>query len=380
VNSSKSWKGEIAVFFEDLNLPLNITLAKVSSGPNIRIKAIGGSEGTLGEFYNSGLGKMHSDYGWATPKDLICNVTPKSPQTWYPGNASVINMISFRVPSNNEEPIMLNSITIKGNGTGNEKDQIEKVMLYRFKSPSYTWVANGTFGSDNGTIVFPINIQIKGDDVGNNASKFEIFYKLDEDAGSVQSGNASIPGTFMLEVKSVSGTGIFTGENINASNVPFYSSLLTTYDCVTDANCSAGQVCSSNICISEEMETPPSEPPAEEPLTPPSEEPSTPPTEEPSTPPSQEPSGPGELPSIPEQNITLPSEQLPAQENTTAPNVTGQNITTNQSGIPPSGNVTGPVTNGTSAPFAIDGPTMILAAAILIFLAALIMYLKKGKS
>ena len=240
------------------------------------------------------------------------------------------------------------------------------------KGYSTVWLANGTFGSDNGTVVFPINVQIKGEDVGDNASIFHIFYKLDEDAGSVQSGNTSIPGTFMVEVQAVSGTGLFTGETLNANNVPFYSSLLTTYDCVTDEGCASGQICSGNICITPGEETPPSEPPTEEPSVPPSEEPSGPPTEEPS--------GPEELPSEevseqPTENITPPTPEAPEGED-----VTTANMTTNESANITSGNATSPGESGTTAPSGIDSSMMILAAAVLVFLAAVIIYLKKGKN
>jgi hypothetical protein len=241
------WRGELLVPFEDVGLPIFLGPGKWQSGPNIRLKAVGGSEGSLGTFYGSGVGETQSVYYWSQPKSF--DVDPTSfgnpTQDWIrETDNNTIKMLEFSIGSNNEEPFNINYLVFDATGTGHEEDDIQSVDLYMINGPTTELVGSKSFNHDNGNMMFPVNFDVQGTHTGSNAPVFQLFYVMDPNAGSVGGSAAS----FRVDLIDVPNVGGYTAAELQVNNLPFKSGSLFTYDCATDSGCSGDEFCDNNKC------------------------------------------------------------------------------------------------------------------------------------
>jgi hypothetical protein len=240
------WRGEILVPFVDVGLPINLGAGKTQDGPNIRLKAVGGSEGLLGTFYGSGVGETDSISYWSQPQSFTVKPTSyTTPSQWVRETDNMdVKMLEFSIATNNEEPFNLTQLIFDASGTGNEQDDIEKVDLYLTTGPTRELIGSTYFTHDNGVLTFPISVPVKGIHSGPNTRIFELIYTMDSQAGSVGSSAA----TFEVDLTAVGNTGVYTGEKLPVNNIPFESGSLFTYDCATDSGCADDEFCDNKIC------------------------------------------------------------------------------------------------------------------------------------
>jgi hypothetical protein len=242
------WRGEVLVPFEDVGLPINLGPGKSSPGPNIRVMAKGGSEGTLGEFHTGEVGETYSNYMWSQPESFSVKPTTSTnpDQNWIrETDNNTIKMLEFSIATNNEEPFNINYLVFDATGTGHEEDDIDHVDLYLNVGPTSELIGSKSFNHNDGTIMFPVSFDVKGTHTGPNAPIFQLFYVMDSNAGSVGGSAAS----FRIDLIDVPNVGTYTTEELTVNNIPFQSASLFTYDCATDSGCADDEFCDNNICV-----------------------------------------------------------------------------------------------------------------------------------
>jgi hypothetical protein len=245
---SGGWQGEILVPFEDVGLPTSLGSGKSKNGPNMRIKAEGATEGTLGEFYGSTVGKTYSNYYWSEPKAFgvyqPCAGNPEQNWTRETDNKT-IKVLEFSIGSNNEEPFTLTQFVFQGTGTGDEETDIEQAELYMWMNGTKELIGTRTFTHDNGNIAIASIIHINGEHLGSAAPIFELYYVMDDNAGS----KGGLSSSFIAKLTSVSNIGVYTNEELEVNSLPFKGGSLFTFDCATDSGCDDDEFCGNGICV-----------------------------------------------------------------------------------------------------------------------------------
>ena len=241
------WRGEILVPFVDVGLPITLGPGKSQIGPNIKLLAKGGSEGTLGQFYGTGVGETNSLPYWSQPQSFtvkpVSIIDPSQDWIRETDNATV-KVLEFSIATNNEEPFSISQMIFDSTGTGNEQDDIQRVDLYQTTGPTTQLIGSEVFTHDNGVLNFHLLVNVKGTHAGSNAHIFELFYIMDPQAGSVYGSAAS----FRVDLTAVNGIGSYTTEKLPVNNLPFQSGSLFTYDCATDSGCADSKFCDNKKC------------------------------------------------------------------------------------------------------------------------------------
>lgn len=245
---SGEWQGEILVPFEDVGLPLVLGSGKSGSGPNIRLSAVDATEGSIGEFYGSGVGETYSHHAWSQPEPITVQTTsygtPGQNWTRETDNSSV-KMLEFSIATNGEEPFSITQLVFQGTGTGDEESALQKAELYLTKDSGRELIGSTVFTHNDGNLYFPVSVEVKGIHTGSNAPVFELYYVMEPEAGSIGGLSAS----FKAALTSVGNEGVYTNETLSVIGLPLGSGTLFTYDCSTDSGCADDEFCGNRICI-----------------------------------------------------------------------------------------------------------------------------------